>query len=301
MKSALTNLPLNRRGLRLRITSGAWILFFVLLAGWYVAASLGSAIAYAIGFTLIGVGMVSGVYGVHNASGIELEVLPVTPVHAGATIEIPLIASARGHLRHSVFFHLAGTPSFSFLPSIAPERPAVVRLEIPTAVRGRFTLAEITVASFYPLGFFRVSLRCPAAIEYWVYPAAKGEARLPRGGMHGRGEHAGLGGSGSDFIGTKVYQLGESERHVDWRAVARGHAKMTKLFGAEVDQVIALEWAATAGLDVEARVSQLARWIEVAEAQGRLYSLHLPGESFELSRGESHFHACMRALAELHE
>ena len=44
-------------------------------------------------------------------------------------------------------------------------------------------------------------------------------------------------GEGDDFAGVRAYVPGESQRHIDWRAVARGQPLMTKQFAAEAEGV----------------------------------------------------------------
>jgi hypothetical protein len=59
-----------------------------------------------------------------------------------------------------------------------------------------------------------------------------------------------------------------------------------------------VSWQATAGLPHEARVSRLARWVDLAERESRRYRLALPGHpALGPDLGPQHRHACQRALA----
>jgi uncharacterized protein (DUF58 family) len=59
-----------------------------------------------------------------------------------------------------------------------------------------------------------------------------------------------------------------------------------------------LEWRSLSGLDYEARIRRLARWVDDAEREGRRYRLELPGQpSLGAASGAPHRHACLRALA----
>jgi len=91
---------------------------------------------------------------------------------------------------------------------------------------------------------------------------------------------------------------GESQRHIDWKAVARGQALMTKQFTAESDGLLYLDFEAVRRLDdLEARLSQLALWVIEAERARRPYGLRLPLVEIPPSLGEPHLHRCLRALA----
>jgi uncharacterized protein (DUF58 family) len=58
-----------------------------------------------------------------------------------------------------------------------------------------------------------------------------------------------------------------------------------------------LDWDALPGLDGEARLSQLARWVLLAERGTASYGLRIPGKEIAPARGEAHSHECLRALA----
>ena len=58
-----------------------------------------------------------------------------------------------------------------------------------------------------------------------------------------------------------------------------------------------LDWDTLAELDLEARVSQLARWCIDADAEGRALGLVLPGVRVPLGAGVKHLASCLEALA----
>ncbi len=60
-----------------------------------------------------------------------------------------------------------------------------------------------------------------------------------------------------------------------------------------------LDWRQLPGLDNEARIARLARWLEEAQAQRRSYSLWLPGTEIASGSGPLHYAHCMSALAQL--
>jgi uncharacterized protein (DUF58 family) len=52
-------------------------------------------------------------------------------------------------------------------------------------------------------------------------------------------------------------------------------------------------------MEHERRIARLARWLDEALAQGRRYSLWLPGEDIGAGSGQAHYMRCMDALARL--
>ena len=168
---------------------------------------------------------------------------------------------------------------------------------MPAGARGRYEEIVVHLSTLFPLGFFTARRRLTVQQPHIVYPRPAGNLPLPRSSLPARYRRAGLRIVGDDFAGTRSYQPGESQRHIDWQAAARGQPLLIKQWAGEADQIVQLEWDALAGLDVEARLSQLARWVLLAEKAETSYGLRLPNVSLAPSRGDTHFHECLRALA----
>jgi uncharacterized protein (DUF58 family) len=107
-------------------------------------------------------------------------------------------------------------------------------------------------------------------------------------------------GEGDDFAGVRAYVHGESQRHIDWRAVARGQQLMTKQFAAEAEGVVYFDFSALHFANAEERLSQLTLWVIEAERARRPYGLRLPGNEISPGIGQQHFHQCLRALSLFH-
>ena len=120
-------------------------------------------------------------------------------------------------------------------------------------------------------------------------PLAPAPARTGRDGTRTEGD---------DFGGVRAWRTGESQRHIDWKAAARGQPLLIKLWSGDADTTVVLDWDTLGDLPPEARLRQLARWIVQAERGGSQYELRLPGGTLPLARGDAHYHACLRRLAE---
>ena len=84
---------------------------------------------------------------------------------------------------------------------------------------------------------------------------------------------------------------------MNWKALARERGLLTKQFGGDRANELMLSWDILAGLDTEARLSRLARWVLEAELAGLRYGLVLPDQVITPLQGEVHRHACLKALA----
>lgn len=271
----------------------------VLLAMWYAAVSQNNQMAYLLLFFLASLAVLSMNYTHFNLVNLKLAPGRVAPVFAGTSAELPItLTNASRRLRHSVEVAIDGTEGY-FVPEIPPEGGSgQARLLVPAPRRGVHSIPRLIVRSIYPLGLFegRQYHRLTEP-ELMVYPAPVGPYPLPVGDATTRQEQSARGEGGDDYAGTRPYRIGESQRHVDWRAVARGQPLLLKQFAGAGGERIWLDWEALPGLDGEARLSQLARWIVEAERAGFHYGLRLPGFTSRQFRGHDHEHGLLRELA----
>lgn len=275
-------------------------LVFVLGAIWYAGASQSNAAAYLLFFTLAGVGLVSIPHTALNLTGLNATVESVKPTFAGQEVAVPVeIINASRAARHAIALRLADSGGArELIDEIPAGEAARVMLRFLAERRGEHDIGMLNVASVYPLGFLRAKRRFPAAQRYLVYPKPAGDTKLPvaRDCSAPALPRADF-GDGDEFAGVRSYVPGESQRHIDWKAVARGQPKMTKQFATESVGSLYLDFAAITASDPEVRLSQLALWIIEAERSRRPYGLRLPDTRIAPAAGDAHFHRCLRALA----
>ena len=84
---------------------------------------------------------------------------------------------------------------------------------------------------------------------------------------------------------------------MDWKAYAREAPLLVKEYSAGGAELRLFDLTQLADPDIEARLSQLARWVVDAEARGDRYGLTLPGVRLTADRGPEHRHRCLAALA----
>ena len=275
-------------------------LLFVLAAMWYAASSQNNPAAYLLLFGLTAVFLVSIPHTLINLAGIAITVESVKPAFAGQEVSLPIEIMNRSRARrHGIEIVPPGTRRDSKRVNCVPAgKAARLTLGLPAIQRGEHEIGILRLTSVYPLGFVRVLRRFATSQTFLVYPKPAGDRQLPLSrALLLRGRSRTEIGEGDDFAGVRAYVAGEPQRHIDWKAVARGQRLMTKQFAAETHSVVDLDFNAIPLADVEARLSQLALWVIEAERARRPYSLRLPGIEIPPAIGESHFHRCMRALS----
>jgi len=149
----------------------------------------------------------------------------------------------------------------------------------------------------FPLGLFHAWSNVELDAKALAYPKPDG-SRLPLPSMEprsGTGVESGIGED--DFLGLRPYRPGDSPRQIAWKAVARERGVPVKVFSGLAEVEMWLDWDLMPGMETEARLSRLTRWVLAAEAAGLHYGLRLPGLTLPPGRGAAQREECLRALA----
>ena len=285
-----------------KFTANAAAFLFVLVAMWYAGSSQQNAAAYLLLFVLVSVAIVSIPHSFSNLFGLTGRAAAIKPAFAGQEAVLPIeITNDSRSNRHGLCVRLSNASvQYERLDEIPAGKAARATLRFQTPVRGGYEVSGISLETTYPVGLLRVCKQLPLTQRYIVYPKPAGDPKLPSGtraSSHARPPQIDVGG-GDDFAGVRAYVPGESQRHIDWKAVARGQSLMTKQFTAEVESgLLYLDFNAIRSRHVEDRLSQLALWVIEAERARRPYGLRLPNIKIQPSLGELHFHQCLRTLA----
>jgi uncharacterized protein (DUF58 family) len=168
---------------------------------------------------------------------------------------------------------------------------------LPGRARGVFRLERVRIATAHPFGLFRAWTWVHTSLERVVYPAPLGSLPMPPENVGKPGNRPG-GGSGLDeWLGLRPFRDGDSPRQVDWKAYAREAPLLVKMYQPLGSDVKLFDFDSLPHPDVEARLSQLARWLVDAEAHGERYGLTLPAARVPANHGPEHRHDCLVRLA----
>jgi uncharacterized protein (DUF58 family) len=169
---------------------------------------------------------------------------------------------------------------------------------VPAERRGVLKPGRLTVFTRFPLGLYYSWAYLELEMQCIVYPRPAFPALpLPpadlsagAGAEHGRGQE--------DFSGLRPYHVGDSPRHIAWKAAARDQGLLTKVFTGRAETELWFELEQLPPhLGIEERLSHLARWVLDAHAAALTYGLRLPGKTVEMAAGEAQRDRCLEALA----
>ena len=270
----------------------AGMLFSMLLGGMNYNNNLGLALT----FLLVSLGLVTMHHCHGTLRGLTLRLQATEPAFAGQAVGFRLLLE-NDSVAPRPRIELSAEGSTTCVVDVPAVGSAVARLDLHAGRRGRVPLTRYTVATRHPLGLFRAwaVVHCDHATIAWPRPAPRG--LVPPGVETDTGGAQDRARGDQDFAGLRPFQAGDSPRRVAWKAYARGQGLHTKQYaGTDVVSHV-FDWDALEGLDTEARLAQLCRWVLDAHERGEAFGLRLPGVSLPPQVGLTHRQQCLNALA----
>lgn len=163
--------------------------------------------------------------------------------------------------------------------------------------RGLIPLPRFTIESRFPFGLFRAWALVQFDQNQLVYPKPSLHTSLPvkSSGYTEGNKQVDIGTD--DFKGLRSYHEGDPLQHVHWKSYARHHTLQTKEFSSTTSDELWLNWLDTNVSGTELKLSQLTRWVLLAENANLNYGLHLPDKVIQPGKGKQHLEACLKALA----
>jgi len=268
------------------------VMVFAMLLG---SINYGASLGFALTFLLAGLGLVVMHHCHNNLLGAEIKFLGAAPVFAGERAEFRVaVHNAGTAARYEIELvqrgHRAGPVD------VAAGGTEILRLGIDTQRRGWTTLDRFTVETRHPGRLLRAWTWIHMDARCLVYPQLAAPGRpLPETAGYGTAGRPSAGDE--DFAGLRAAAPGDPPQRIAWKAYARNDQLLLKQFAAGDRAPCVLDWDTLAELDLEARVSQLARWCIDADAEGRALGLVLPGVRVPLGAGVKHLASCLEALA----
>ncbi len=291
---------LGRRQLFMLPTRNGLLFAAILIVLLLAAINYSNGLAYALTFLLGSLAVVSMLYTHRNLHRLHITAGACTPVFAGQPAVFHICLTNHSDVPRLGVRVLCNKTEIANV-DLAANQSRYIDLSAPTTRRGYMPAPRFIVSTRFPLGLlYSWSRRLRLDQSCLVYPKPA-PIQPPRASVSDSAQCVqGLRAGGDDFIGLREFHAGDSPRHVDWKAVARGMGWYIKQFGGGAKASTWLEWEALAGMATEARLSVLCRWVLDAEQAGLHYGLRLPGATIAPGSGETHRHRCLKALAVFH-
>ncbi len=266
-----------------------------------VGAAYANNLVNLLAFFMLSIAFIGMVQTHNNLKFVRVQLCHVDPGFAGTQI-----------ILHTVLENHANDPRFGIDSRIKELKlshdyenilplPGHATLKLKGAYtvekRGQYRLKRVKISTVYPLGLFYAWNWLPIDAGYFVYPKIDGVLPLPPPKIELTESSRARSMGGDDFSGHRKYQGGDSSRHIDWKAYARGRPLMIKEFKEGAPHALLLDWHSLSMADPEKKLSQLAMWIDLARQRQIPYALQLPGIFIPPSLGPHHDQVCLEKLA----
>ena len=270
----------------------AAMLFAMLLGGMNYNNNLGLGLT----FLLVSLALVTMHHCHGTLRGLRVRLLASDPAFVGQQVGFRLLLENDARAPRPRL-ELQADGSAPVLVDVPPAGSAVGALALAARRRGRVPLERYVVATRHPLGLFRAwAVVHPAAFAI-AWPAPVDRGRTPRGEETDTGGAQDRARGEEDFAGLRPFQSGDSLRRIAWKAYARGQGLHTKQYAGTDVVSLVFDWAGLEGLDAEARLAQLCRWVLDAHERGEAFGLRLPQQFIPPNVGPLHRGHCLTALA----
>lgn len=273
------------------------IAFALMLFAMFLGAmNYGNNLALGLAFMLSALGLTAMHYCHRNLAQVRIASAASEPVFAGEVARFQIALENSAPLaRHELAI---GNEHGDAAPvRIEPGHRAVLTVQLPATRRGSLVLDNFDISTRHPFGLFRAWAYLHMNLRCVVYPrpAPRGLPPPPLETDTGGAQDSSRGDE--DFAGLRSFHDGDSPRRIAWKTYARGQGLHVKLYAGTAVTSHRFDWDSLPGLGIEARLSQLCRWIEDAHAEGHAFGLKLPGTDLPPNIGPAHRQRCLTALA----
>ncbi|KAB8198318.1 DUF58 domain-containing protein [Lysobacter maris] len=256
--------------------------------------------ALLLSLLLGGVALASLIAAQLQLSGLEIIAVDAESVPAGTPLRLRVHARARpGRVRRGlqVDWELPQGPAAPGEVLNLTAQRGEADIELPTRRRGWLDVPRLRISTTRPLGLARAWAYVWPVAPLLVYPAPESSGpALPDG--RGEATRSRMKASGEDVHQLRDYRTGDARRAIAWKASARRGRLIVREYEQPLGAEVVLDWPSTSGLGYEQRIARLARWVDLAEREGRRYRLVVPGQAaLGPDHGVQHRHACLRTLA----
>nr|WP_225444356.1 DUF58 domain-containing protein [Pseudomarimonas arenosa] len=169
-------------------------------------------------------------------------------------------------------------------------------LRVPTQRRGWIRVGRIKLSVRRPLGLFVAWSWLHPSYRALVYPAIEAHGPpLPHSSQAGTAQPRRS--PQEEIRGLRDYRVGDPMRTVAWKRSAQTGRLLVREFESPTGRDTLLDWQTLSGLDDEARIRRLTRWLIEAERLGLRSELRVPGATIGPDSGNLHLHRCLSRLA----
>jgi uncharacterized protein (DUF58 family) len=269
------------------------LLLFIMLLG---SINYSNSLGYFLTFLLASLSVVTIFHTYNNLLKLSIGSAICKPVFSNEDAHFIVQVNNLNH--HSRFSVDAFTPQHLLTSTdINENNLTTLTIKHRFNKRGLVPLPRFTIESRFPFGLFRTWAFVEFEQDQLVYPKPSSHTILPikNAGLSEGRKQLDLGMD--DFKGLRSYTEGDPLQHIHWKSFARHQTLQTKEFSSSTSNELWLNWSDTTVTGVELKLSQLTRWVLLADKQNLSYGLRLPNTIIQSGNDKHHLESCLKQLA----
>ena len=287
---------LHKRRIYILPTGAGYMFGLIVLAMMLGSMNYSNSLSFALTFMLASLGIVAMHHAHRQLLDLEVRSGRVQPVFVGEDARFHLIVqNDTAYPRTDLRIEFAD--KIHQVDDVLEHAQTEFHFDLDARVRGRLRPDMVGFSTTYPLGLFRAWTWIYLPLEVVVYPrpatAVSQPPPLPDP-KEGRRHPA---DGDEDFAGLRAYRPGDSPRHVHWKAYAREQDPQVKVFTGEGSSTVWFDLDALSGMDTEAALSLVTRWVLDADRAQLRYGLRTGEISIPPGHDAAHRHQVLKALA----
>ena len=218
-------------------TISGYVLIFVSLAIGVAAYNTSSNILFITVSFLLASLVLSGVLSSLNFARLSWRLVAQSPyrVNRKAFVRLEASNSKRFLTTYSIWFDLIAEMNeikgrLPLARRLNPERTVSLEWAFLPNKRGLETLSITSIGSQFPFGFLSKFMPANREVSFYIWPERIDYHFNQIGGtkIHFQGSTLKRKGAGEDIIGIRDYQIGDPQKHINWKATARRQKLMVK-------------------------------------------------------------------------
>lgn len=270
----------------------AFLLFIMLLG----SINYGNSLGYFLTFLLASLSVVAIFHTYSNLLKLSIGPAICKPVFANE--EATFVVQVNNLNQQKRFSIQTFTPQrIPTITDITADCRTTMNVKHTFNKRGYIPLPRFTLETRFPFGLFRAWAIVEVDQQQLVYPSPSSHTALPlkSSGLSQGKKQLEIGTD--DFKGLRSYVMGDPLQHIHWKSYARHHTLQTKEFSSTTSDELWLNLSDTTVTSIELKLSQLCRWLLLADKANLSYGLHLADTVIQPSSGKHHLDSCLKQLA----
>lgn len=274
------------------------LFFLVVLLGMLMGSvNYENNVGFLLTFLLGGMAFISIFHTYKNMAGIRILSSNSEPAFAGENAKFCFNTGADFADRAAIVFHLEAGQDIC--QDIFISKDNTFTIPVPTEKRGILKPGLLKIYSTFPLGLFYAWSNLNLDLKSIVYPKPVPGPMIfsEHGSLEALEQGKSIVSGVDDFEGLKIYQPGDSLKHISWKAYSKGQGLLTKSFVGQTGSSVFFDWDAFEQSGTEQKLSRLCHMIIKADRLKINYGLKLPGRIIDSGKDSAHKHSCLKELA----